>query len=268
MQCFRLGSSVLNLVDLAGSEKHPHAPFRRSCSSRRVVDNGVLVELTFINQSLSALGHCISALVARQKYIPYRNSKLTTLLKDSLGGRSQCCMIVCVNPSEEFIDETLQTLKFADRARTLRLPVEKVPVNTGREATVAGLMQEVESLKNALTVERSKNENLLNALAPRFTQDHRGDLRGRHKNRKHRRHWHREHTRRARHRSSSASGSSRSFSSDVSRSSRSSSESASGVSSCSGSYLSSSISDRSRISQASSFRLEDRRDVRRQNFFM
>jgi hypothetical protein len=75
-------------------------------------------ELTSINSSLSALGQCISALSdPSRKHIPYRNSKLTKVLKDSLDENSNVALIICISPSVDSYKETLSTLQFADRAK-------------------------------------------------------------------------------------------------------------------------------------------------------
>ena len=77
-----------------------------------------LKEATKINLSLSALGNVISALIdAKSQHIPYRDSKLTRLLQDSLGGNTKTSFIVTVSPSELARNETLSTLQFADRAK-------------------------------------------------------------------------------------------------------------------------------------------------------
>ncbi|XP_043386901.1 kinesin-like protein KIF12 isoform X13 [Chelonia mydas] len=101
---------VLCFVDLAGSE--------------RVKDTGSagerLVEASNINRSLLALGHCISLLVdprRRRNHIPYRDSKLTRLLAESLGGSGITLMVACISPSSRCLPETLRTLRFASRAK-------------------------------------------------------------------------------------------------------------------------------------------------------
>ena len=99
----------INLVDLAGSEK---MKTHQSVSERR------LQELTSINQSLSNLGNCVRALgQPGRSHIPYRNSKLTRLLQDSLGGNTKTTFIVTLSPSEDALEETLSTLQFANRAK-------------------------------------------------------------------------------------------------------------------------------------------------------
>ena len=100
----------LNLVDLAGSE-------RQSKTNAKGIR---LKEATKINLSLSALGNVISALVdGRQNHIPYRDSKLTRLLQDSLGGNTKTVMIAAISPSTCSYGETLSTLRYASRAKAI-----------------------------------------------------------------------------------------------------------------------------------------------------
>ncbi|EFX81471.1 hypothetical protein DAPPUDRAFT_211352, partial [Daphnia pulex] len=101
----------LNLVDLAGSERQ----------SKTGATGDRLKEATKINLSLSALGNVISALVdGKSKHIPYRDSKLTRLLQDSLGGNTKTLMIACVSPADDNYDETLSTLRYANRAKNIQ----------------------------------------------------------------------------------------------------------------------------------------------------
>ena len=74
-----------------------------------------------INKSLLALGSCINNLAEGAKYIPYRNSKLTRLLKDSIGGNCRTVMIANVSPSAETFEDTFNTLKYADRAKKIKI---------------------------------------------------------------------------------------------------------------------------------------------------
>ncbi|NWW82623.1 KI18A protein, partial [Climacteris rufus] len=100
------------LIDLAGSE-------RANATNAR---GARFVEGTNINRSLLALGNVINALADPKckKHIPYRNSKLTRLLKDSLGGNCQTIMIAAVSPSSLFYDDTYNTLKYANRAKDIK----------------------------------------------------------------------------------------------------------------------------------------------------
>jgi len=107
----QIRASKLNLVDLAGSERQS----KTGAAGER------LRESTKINLSLSALGNVISALVdSRSKHIPYRDSKLTRLLQDSLGGNTRTLMIACLSPAADSYDETLSTLRYANRAKNIR----------------------------------------------------------------------------------------------------------------------------------------------------
>ena len=98
----------LNLVDLAGSERQ----------SKTQATGDRLKEATKINLSLSALGNCISALVdGKSTHIPYRDSKLTRLLQDSLGGNTKTVMIANMGPADYNYDESISTLRYANRAK-------------------------------------------------------------------------------------------------------------------------------------------------------
>lgn len=100
----------LHLVDLAGSER-----LEKTGTDKKGQMEGIL-----INQSLSCLGNVINALVTGQKHIPYRESKLTSILKDSLGGNSKTAMVANIGPAIYNFDETLSTLLYAQRARSIK----------------------------------------------------------------------------------------------------------------------------------------------------
>lgn len=116
--------ATLSIIDLAGSE-------RASATLNR---GERLFEGANINKSLLALGSCINALCdARKKnHVPYRNSKLTRLLKFSLGGNCKTVMIVCVSPSSEHFDETQNTLRYANRAKNIQTKVTRNVFNVNR----------------------------------------------------------------------------------------------------------------------------------------
>ncbi|KAM9916626.1 hypothetical protein OXX59_009851, partial [Metschnikowia pulcherrima] len=87
-----------------------------------------------INRSLLALGNCINALCdpGRRAHVPYRDSKLTRLLKFSLGGNCRTVMVVCVSPSSQHYDETWNTLQYAARAREIKTSVSRNRHNLDR----------------------------------------------------------------------------------------------------------------------------------------
>uniref|UniRef100_A0A8V0Z5V9 Kinesin family member 15 n=1 Tax=Gallus gallus TaxID=9031 RepID=A0A8V0Z5V9_CHICK len=134
-------SSLLNLVDLAGSErqKDTHTEGLR------------LKEAGNINRSLSCLGQVITALVdvgnGKQRHICYRDSKLTFLLRDSLGGNAKTCIIANVHPGSRCFGETLSTLNFAQRAKLIK---NKAVVNEDTQGNVSQLQAEVKKLKEQL----------------------------------------------------------------------------------------------------------------------
>ena len=101
----------LNLVDLAGSERQ---------SKTQATGDG-MKDAAKINLSLSALGNVISALVdGKTHHIPYRDSKLTRLLQDSLGGNTKTIMVAALSPADYNYDETLSTLRYASRAKFIQ----------------------------------------------------------------------------------------------------------------------------------------------------
>jgi hypothetical protein len=101
---------ILNLVDLAGSEKINHSG----------VTGNNLQEAKKINLSLSALGNVIHSLMVGAEHIPYRDSKLTRLLQESLGGNYKTTLLVALSPSSRHFDETFSSLKFAQRAKHIK----------------------------------------------------------------------------------------------------------------------------------------------------
>ncbi|GAB1211448.1 hypothetical protein ATERTT37_000563 [Aspergillus terreus] len=116
--------ATLSIIDLAGSE-------RASATKNR---GERLFEGANINKSLLALGSCINALCDPRKrnHVPYRNSKLTRLLKFSLGGNCKTVMIVCVSPSSQHFDETQNTLRYANRAKNIQTKVTRNVFNVNR----------------------------------------------------------------------------------------------------------------------------------------
>jgi len=111
----------LSLIDLAGSERAANTNNR----------GHLLIEGANINRSLLALGNCINALCSKRatgSYVPYRDSKLTRLLKDSLGGSCRTVMIAAVSPSEICSEDSHNTLKYANRAKDIKLKQKVVRV--------------------------------------------------------------------------------------------------------------------------------------------
>ncbi|CAJ1392903.1 unnamed protein product [Effrenium voratum] len=143
----------LNLIDLAGSERQSFDPHQPSThESLRVKEAGA------INRSLSALTNVIMSLSQRragqrQPFVRYRDSKLTFLLRDSLGGNSKTHIAACVSPSAMCFGETLSTLKFAARAKHIRCTAV---MNEEYSGTVESLMLEVKSLRQQLDLLSSR----------------------------------------------------------------------------------------------------------------
>uniref|UniRef100_A0A6J0SU87 Kinesin-like protein KIF11 isoform X1 n=1 Tax=Pogona vitticeps TaxID=103695 RepID=A0A6J0SU87_9SAUR len=136
----------LNLVDLAGSENIG----RSGAVDKRAREAGN------INQSLLTLGRVITALVERTPHIPYRESKLTRILQDSLGGRTKTCIIATVSPASINLEETLSTLEYAHRAKNI---MNKPEVNQKltKKALIKEYTEEIERLKRDLAAAREKN---------------------------------------------------------------------------------------------------------------
>ncbi|XP_072101214.1 kinesin-like protein KIF17 isoform X1 [Mobula birostris] len=129
----------LNLVDLAGSERQ----------AKTGATGDRLKEATKINLSLSALGNVISALVdGRSKHIPYRDSKLTRMLQDSLGGNTKTLMVACLSPADNNYDESLSTLRYANRAKNIK---NKPRINEDpKDALLREYQEEIKQLKALL----------------------------------------------------------------------------------------------------------------------
>ncbi|XP_023682376.1 kinesin-like protein KIF3C [Paramormyrops kingsleyae] len=146
----------LNLVDLAGSERQ----------SKTGVQGERLKEATKINLSLSALGNVISALVdGKSTHIPYRDSKLTRLLQDSLGGNAKTIMVATLSPASSSYEETLTTLRYANRAKNIK---NKPRVNEDpKDALLREFQEEIARLKaqldkkGMLTKKRRRNSRRL-----------------------------------------------------------------------------------------------------------
>ncbi|KAM1794431.1 hypothetical protein ACFX11_034910 [Malus domestica] len=138
----------LNLVDLAGSE-------RQKTSG---AEGEWLKEAANINKSLSTLGHVIMVLVdmahGKLKHVPYRDSRLTFLLQDSLGGNSKTMIIANVSPSICCAAETLSTLKFAQRAKLIQ---NNAVVNEDATGDIMALQHQIRLLKEQISVLKRHN---------------------------------------------------------------------------------------------------------------
>ena len=154
---FEIKYSKLSLIDLAGSE-------RASATQNRGIR---LIEGANINRSLLTLGNCINALCdamskgIKKPYVPYRDSKLTRLLKDSLGGNARTVMIANVSPSINTFDDTYNTLKYANRAKNIKTVVTRNVLNA--QYHISNYVNIINNLKNEIALLKqqiaSKNKN-------------------------------------------------------------------------------------------------------------
>lgn len=108
-----------------------------------------------INQSLLTLGRVITALVEGNSFVPYRDSKLTRLLKESLGGRAKTCIIATVAPTAPCLEETCSTLEYAYRAKNIKNKPE-VNCKVAGKVLIKELNLEVEKLKEMLYLTRAQ----------------------------------------------------------------------------------------------------------------
>ena len=143
------------LVDLAGSEK---------VSATSKINN----ESGSINKSLLALGNCINALTSNGKHIPWRDSKLTRMLQDSLSGNCRIVMIANISPGLMCIDETMHTLQYANRAKNIKINVQKNIVQNNNigfskyDEIIDNLKEEIMNVRNEIALKEKINGNLLN----------------------------------------------------------------------------------------------------------
>nr|AMS24238.1 kinesin 12-Id protein [Marsilea vestita] len=149
----------LNLVDLAGSE-------RQKASG---AEGERLREAVNINRSLSALGLVIMNLVdvaqGKQRHVPYRDSKLTFLLQDSLGGNSKTAIIATISPSISCANETLSTLKFAQRAKFIQ---NNAIINQDASANITALHIQIQDLKEEIEQLKKQTVNSMKPDEPTF----------------------------------------------------------------------------------------------------
>lgn len=136
----------LNLVDLAGSENIQ----RSGAENKRAAEAGL------INKSLLTLGRVINALVDKSSHIPYRESKLTRLLQDSLGGRTKTCIIATISPAKSNLEETISTLDYAFRAKNIKNKPQVNPL-ISKKALLKEFTAEIEKLKTELIATRLRN---------------------------------------------------------------------------------------------------------------
>ncbi len=146
----RIRVGKLNLVDLAGSERQ----------SKTQATGDRFKEAININQSLTTLGNVISALVdPKASHIPYRDSKLTRLLQDSLGGNTKTVMIANIGPADYNYEETLSSLRYANRAKNIK---NKPKINEDpKDAMIRQFQEEIEKLKKQLTDSVAGGEDFL-----------------------------------------------------------------------------------------------------------
>lgn len=147
-----VSAGKLNLVDLAGSENIQ----RSGAENKRAAEAGL------INKSLLTLGRVINALVERtaqaggSHHIPYRESKLTRLLQDSLGGQTKTCIIATISPAKSNLEETISTLDYAFRAKNIR---NKPQIKTimSKKTLLREFTAEIEKLRGELLTTRQRN---------------------------------------------------------------------------------------------------------------
>ena len=141
------------LVDLAGSEKN-----NSSINNNNLNKNAVRQqEGAKINQSLLNLGICINALASKSKFIPWRNSKLTHILKDCIGGNSRIVMISTISPSLFCVDETFNTLNYSNRAKNITTVIKKNVINViDRDSQVSKYREIISNLTDELEAKRNQ----------------------------------------------------------------------------------------------------------------
>lgn len=144
--------SRFNLIDLAGSERQKHT---NTTGDR-------LKEANNINRSLSALGNVIMSLANSNPHVPYRDSKLTFILKDSIGGNSKTWIIANISPADICVEETLSTLKFV---RFAKLVKNVATVNQDSSGDIKAMKSELEKVKALLAQAEERNTLLESGAA-------------------------------------------------------------------------------------------------------
>ncbi|XP_010524849.1 PREDICTED: kinesin-like protein KIN-14G [Tarenaya hassleriana] len=142
----------MHLVDLAGSER----------VDKSEVTGDRLKEAQHINKSLSALGDVISSLSQKNAHVPYRNSKLTQLLQDSLGGSAKTLMFVHISPEADTLGETISTLKFAERVGSVELGAARVNKDNSE---VKELKEQIASLRMALARKEGESPDVQTSIS-------------------------------------------------------------------------------------------------------
>lgn len=166
-QSMRTGK--LFMIDLAGSERASQTKNR----GKRMIEGA------HINRSLLALGNCINALCEGGKYVNYRDSKLTRLLKDSLGGNCKTVMIANISPASFFFEESRNTLLYADRAKNIKMKIKSNTTSVSYHVAqytniIAELKQEINRLQQKIAAheeERGIGKNLSIDAASRAEMD-------------------------------------------------------------------------------------------------
>ena len=156
--------SKLIFIDLAGSE-------RAAATKNRGIR---LIEGANINRSLLSLGNCINALYMNtskgcSKHVPYRDSKLTRLLKDSLGGNCYTMMIANISPSFMCYEDTINTLKYANRAKQIKTVPRKNVINFGNDIKsyknmLGNLRSEIQQMKDTISERNMKSRTPIRSL--------------------------------------------------------------------------------------------------------
>ena len=141
--------SKIKLCDLAGSERY---------NSPDVYKKEHINEMKNINKSLFTLGNVINALSQKKKYVPYKDSKLTRILEDSLQGNSSIYLIATISPNEKNIDETYHTLKFADRAHSIMVKITPNQVGINKGSDNNKKLEELYGYKKNKEIEKLKGE--------------------------------------------------------------------------------------------------------------
>ena len=137
----------LNLVDLAGSENVGKSGMAAKTAGRQ--------EAGMINKSLLAFGRVITALVDQAPHTPYRESKLTRILQDSLGGKTRTCIVATISPASVSLDETIGTLEYAHRARSIKNQPQ-VNAKLSKKEFLGDYAREIDDMRSNLDAMRRK----------------------------------------------------------------------------------------------------------------